>query len=69
MDAIGFYQENIDHDESVYHKMERAHALNEQDDTSNKLNSHTAPQYEDEYEDVDNEVNSKIQEFKVSLYI
>lgn len=49
--------------------MERAHALNEQDDTSNKLNSHTAPQYEDEYEDVDNEVNSKIQEFKVSLYI
>ncbi|CAO3625893.1 unnamed protein product [Mucor hiemalis] len=29
LDAIGFYQENRDHDESVYHKMERAHALNE----------------------------------------
>lgn len=26
LDAIGFFQENRDHDESVYHKMERAHA-------------------------------------------
>jgi p21-activated kinase 1 len=69
LDAIGFYQENRDHDESVYHKMERAHALNEQDDILTKLNSHTPPQYEDEYEDVDNETNSKIQEFKVSFYI
>ena len=29
LDAIGFYQENRDHDESVYHKMEKAHAQNE----------------------------------------
>lgn len=41
LDAIGFYQENRDHDESVYHKMERAHALNE--DMSPR-----SPQYEDE---------------------
>ncbi|KAI8883978.1 Pkinase-domain-containing protein [Backusella circina FSU 941] len=26
LDAIGFYQENRDHDDSVYHKMEKAHA-------------------------------------------
>lgn len=32
LDAIGFYQENRDHDESVYHKMEKAHALTEEDD-------------------------------------
>jgi p21-activated kinase 1 len=33
LDAIGFYQENRgDHDESVYHKMERAHALVEEED-------------------------------------
>ncbi|KAI9280786.1 protein kinase [Sporodiniella umbellata] len=29
LDAIGFYKENIEHDESVYHKMEKAHATNE----------------------------------------
>jgi p21-activated kinase 1 len=32
LDAIGFYQENRDQDESVYHKMEKAHALNEKMD-------------------------------------
>lgn len=42
LDAIGFYQENRDHDESVYHKMERAHALNE--DLSPR-----SPHYEDEF--------------------
>ncbi|KAI9025287.1 kinase-like domain-containing protein [Phycomyces nitens] len=26
LDAIGFYQENRDHDDQVYHKMEKAHA-------------------------------------------
>ncbi|KAI9258240.1 Pak2 protein [Sporodiniella umbellata] len=30
LDAIGFYQENIEHDESVYHKMEKAHASHDQ---------------------------------------
>lgn len=64
MDAIGFYQENRDHDESVYHKMERAHALNEQDDSSPKLTSHTPPQYDDdEYDEM--ERHAKLQEFKV----
>ncbi|KAI8338840.1 kinase-like domain-containing protein [Blakeslea trispora] len=43
LDAIGFYQENRDHDESVYHKMEKAHALND-DLSGNKL----TPQYEEE---------------------
>ena len=43
MDAIGFYQENRDHDESVYHKMEKAHALND-DLSGNKL----TPQYEED---------------------
>ncbi|KAG0171389.1 signal transducing kinase of the PAK [Apophysomyces sp. BC1034] len=28
LDAIGFYQETRDHDDSVYHKMERAHTEN-----------------------------------------
>ncbi|KAI7907370.1 protein kinase [Cokeromyces recurvatus] len=32
LDAIGFYQENRNHDESVYHKMERAHALETDED-------------------------------------
>ncbi|CEP18364.1 hypothetical protein [Parasitella parasitica] len=63
LDAIGFYQENRDHDESVYHKMERAHALNEQDNILSKLN--TPPQYDDdEYDDLHNESHSKMQEFK-----
>ncbi|CAO0794358.1 unnamed protein product [Mucor circinelloides] len=63
LDAIGFYQENRDHDESVYHKMERAHALNEQDDGSPKLTSHTPPQYDDdEYDEM--ERHAKLQEFK-----
>ncbi|KAI7888167.1 protein kinase [Mucor mucedo] len=31
LDAIGFYQENRDHDELVYHKMEKAHALTDED--------------------------------------
>ncbi|OBZ83485.1 Serine/threonine-protein kinase SMU1 [Choanephora cucurbitarum] len=43
LDAIGFYQENRDHDESVYHKMEKAHALND-DLSGNKL----TPQYEED---------------------
>lgn len=44
--------------------MERAHALNEQDDGSPKLTSHTPPQYDDdEYDEM--ERHAKLQEFKV----
>lgn len=64
LDAIGFYQENRDHDESVYHKMERAHALNEQqEDTLPNLTSQTPPQYDDEEYD-EMERHAKMQEFK-----
>ncbi|KAG2237441.1 hypothetical protein INT48_009570 [Thamnidium elegans] len=38
LDAIGFYQENRDHDESVYHKMEKAHAVIEEDDEEEEYN-------------------------------
>ncbi|CAO3642563.1 unnamed protein product [Mucor fragilis] len=63
LDAIGFYQENRDHDESVYHKMERAHALNEQDDALPNLTSQTPPQYDDdEYDEM--ERHAKMQELK-----
>ncbi|KAF1803503.1 Pak2 protein [Mucor lusitanicus] len=64
LDAIGFYQENRDHDESVYHKMERAHALNEQqEDALPNVTSQTPPQYDDEeYEEM--ERHAKMQEFK-----
>lgn len=38
LDAIGFYQENRDHDESVYHKMEKAHAVIEEDEEEEEYN-------------------------------
>lgn len=37
LDAIGFYKENIEHGESVYHKMERAHAANDRSDMMQEL--------------------------------
>lgn len=37
LDAIGFYKENIEHSESVYHKMERAHAANDRSDMMQEL--------------------------------
>ncbi|KAI8976021.1 kinase-like domain-containing protein [Pilobolus umbonatus] len=62
LDAIGFYQENRDHDDSVYHKMERAHAKN--DNVSSK--SFTTPQYDGEYESSADQL-MKIQEFKKQI--
>ncbi|CEG71340.1 Putative Protein kinase [Rhizopus microsporus] len=44
LDAIGFYQENRDHDESVYHKMERAHAINDRDILQQDYNDHVNEQ-------------------------
>ncbi|RCI05086.1 signal transducing kinase of the PAK [Rhizopus stolonifer] len=60
LDAIGFYQENRDHDESVYHKMERAHALND-DLPSNK---NLTPQHEEEEEDYEENMPSRLPEYK-----
>lgn len=38
LDAIGFYQENRDQDESVYHKMEKAHAVIEEVEEEEEYN-------------------------------
>ncbi|CAO3662864.1 unnamed protein product [Rhizopus stolonifer] len=37
LDAIGFYQENIEHGESVYHKMEKAHTTNDHLDIAQQV--------------------------------
>lgn len=58
MDAIGFYQENRDHDESVYHKMERAHAINDRDILQQDYNDH-----------VNEQILPVLPEYKVRLYI
>ncbi|KAI9485796.1 MAG: protein kinase [Benjaminiella poitrasii] len=44
LDAIGFYQENRNQGESVYHKMERAHALSSTEDEEEEYDS----EYDDE---------------------
>ncbi|KAG1048281.1 hypothetical protein G6F46_003925 [Rhizopus delemar] len=45
LDAIGFYQENIEHDESVYHKMEKAHAMNDRSDIMQQQIIPILPEY------------------------
>jgi hypothetical protein len=62
LDAIGFYQENRDHDESVYHKMERAHALNDEG-MSPKLTATT--RYEDELDHSEPLPSSRVPDYKV----
>lgn len=66
LDAIGFYQENRDHDESVYHKMERAHALN-QEGMSSKFANDSPPHYDDELDEHHNEILTSLPDYKVQI--
>lgn len=60
LDAIGFFQETRDHDELVYHKMERAHALN------GLTPKNTLPIYEEEDDDDEPATSPRLPEFKVN---
>ncbi|CAO3699924.1 unnamed protein product [Rhizopus stolonifer] len=67
LDAIGFYQENIEHGESVYHKMERAHAHDDMPDYNN-MNEQILPTLPDYKKPSSTERQKEEQLYQQQLY-